>query len=94
MKWKRQARWLFCIGIVLLIISSGALIGLYLMNARATPSPSPNAGFFGLEQWTDTSSDEDDGFVTVDWDYWKEIHRLGQCRRHEHQSSHHARVAR
>lgn len=73
MRWKRRARWLFCIGSALLIISSGALISLYLMNVRATPSPSPNTDFFGLERLVDTSNDEDDGFSTVDWDYWKQI---------------------
>ena len=73
MRWKRQAWWLFCIGAALLIISSGVLIGLGLMTARATPSPSPISSFFGLERWTDTTIDRDDGFVTVDWDYWKRI---------------------
>jgi sortase B len=73
MRWRRQAQWLFCIGAVLFVISSGALIGLYLMNAHATPSPNPNSNFFGLERWMDASSDADDGFVTVDWDYWKQI---------------------
>lgn len=73
MRWKHQARWLFCIGATFLIISSGALISLYLMGARATPSPSPNTDFFDLERLMNPPSDEDDGFSVVDWDYWKQI---------------------
>lgn len=73
MRWKRQARWLFCIGAALLIISSGVLINLYLMGTRSTPAPNPNDGFFGLERLMDAPADQDDGFVKVDWEYWKQI---------------------
>lgn len=80
MRWRRRAAWLFGTGIVLLVASLGMLLWLYLMDARATVSPDPNAvgledrfALGSVDDSSDSSDPQDDGFVNVDWKYWKEV---------------------
>lgn len=74
MRWKRQARWLFGVGLALLLASVSVLIWLYLMDARANVSPHPQGSL--LDMFVSAQGDsetQDDGFVEVDWEYWRAI---------------------
>lgn len=73
MRWRRQSAWFFGVGIGLLVAAFALLGSLYLMNARAHISPTPNDQPFPFLFDKKLATESDDGFVEVDWEYWKSI---------------------
>lgn len=74
MRWKRRSVWLFGMGAALLTLSLVALAWFLAMNLRAAPSPSPQTNpFEAIFDRADEAPTDEEGFVEVDWDYWKQI---------------------
>lgn len=74
MKWKRRSAWLFGAGMALLMISLATLAWLFFMEARANPAPNPQSNLFGaLFEGAGVSDEDEEGFVKVDWNYWKQV---------------------
>lgn len=73
MRWRKQSIWFFGAGIVLLALSLFIFGSLHLMNARAHVSPSPSGSAFPFLIAKEPTHDTEDGFVEVDWEYWKSV---------------------
>ena len=73
MRWRRQSRWLLGIGAALLAAALGLLTWLHVMDANANLSPNPADDDWFASLVSDHSSEEDDGFVEVDWDHWRSV---------------------
>lgn len=74
MRWKRQSALFFGIGIALIVVALSIIASLQLMSAHAHVSPNPaNDPFSFITDKASSDESDDEGFVEVDWTYWKEV---------------------